>query len=159
MRRGGWRQAALTPGDLFALEVVLVVSATVRAFDYFTGVDRDARSAVVAEVVMPLWGWGVLIAAGAVILADGLARRRHMLVFIGHLWLAVAYWSLTLGLAGSYVGDVFEHGVMPGSTDGMRGVAPLAIIALLHLLYAARTGTHPLPQDAGVTDAAIVKEA
>lgn len=159
MRRGGWRQAALTPGDLFALEVVLVASAAVRAFDYFTGVDRDTRSAIVAEVVMPLWGWGGLIAAGAVVLAAGLAQRRHMLVFVGHLWLTVAYWSLALGLAGSYAGDMVERGVMPESTDGVRGVGPLAIIALMHLLYAARTGTHPLPQDAGVTDAAIVKEA
>lgn len=93
-----WQPARLRRPDYELIHVGLVCAAYLRGFDYLVGRDRwAARDFMLAAAPQWVWGGGFLI--GAVILTSGLVRRRHLLVWLGHGWLAIAYGVNALALA------------------------------------------------------------
>lgn len=87
---GSWQPARLRRPDHQLILVWLTCAAYVRGFDYLTGDDTwGARDFMLAAA--PEWVWGGGFVIGAAILAGGLIRRRHLLVWLGHGWLAIAY--------------------------------------------------------------------
>lgn len=135
MRSGSWQPARLKRVDYQVILVMLVVIAYVRGFDYLLGNDRwTAKDFMLAAA--PEWVWGgVGFVAGAVILAAGLVRRRHLLVYVGHGWLGTAYTVNSLALA---LGSNLPW------LDGVRGAGSVGLVAVVHWVYCLRTGSSPL---------------
>lgn len=98
LRAGSWQPARLRRPDHQLILAWLVCSACVRGFDYLTGDDVwGARDFMLAAA--PEWVWGSAFVLGGAILAAGLVRRRHLLVWLGHGWLTIAYGLNALALA------------------------------------------------------------
>lgn len=98
LRADSWQPARLRRPDYQLILAMLVCAAYVRGFDYLAGRDRwAARDFMLAAA--PEWVWGGGFVIGAVILTSGLVRRRHLLVWLGHGWLAIAYGVNALALA------------------------------------------------------------
>lgn len=98
LHANSWQPARLRRPDYQLIFAWLVCAAYLRGFDYLTGSDQwAARDFMLAFA--PEWFWGAGFLAGAVILSAGLAFRIHLLVWLGHGWLAIAYGVNALALA------------------------------------------------------------
>ena len=142
--RRDWRPARLVHGDIIALTATLAAQASLRAYDYGTGHEGDgaARSLALVERAAPLWVWALVFAAGDVCLVAGMVRRSHMLVWAGHMSLAIAYVVLCVGI------------LIPTLTvpwgDGIRAASVLLTPMILHWMFSLRMGPRPIQPDRAV---------
>lgn len=140
IRRGSWRPARFRRCDHIVLMVALILVALIRGLDYSFGDDIWAAKDFMLEVA-PAEVWGVCgFLAGALVLTIGVIRQRHLLVYIGHGWLAIAYSLNALAL-------FLVATPNPPFFDGIRGAGATAFVALVHIISALRTGTAPLRVD------------
>ena len=137
LKKNSWQPARLRRGDHLLFSIVLVVIAYLRGLDYAFGEDTwMAKDFMVAAAPAEVWGFlGFL--SGAVVLTYGMLTRRHIFVYIGHGWLALAYGLNALAHLLVVVQD-------PPYFDGIRGMGATALVALIHALGALRTGPAPL---------------
>lgn len=146
LRAGSWQPARLRRHDHQLILVWLAVTALIRGLDYLTGADVwGARDFMLAAA--PEWVWGSGFVAGAAILTVGVTTRRHLLVYVGHGWLASAYLVNAAALALS---------TSPWAFNGIRGAGATGLVAIVHAIYAARTGARPLRVDRGTRVAEAV---
>lgn len=148
LKRGSWQPARHKRVDHQIILISLVVIAFVRGFDYLLGNDTwGARDFMLAAAPEWVWAWGFIL--GATLLTAGMLRRAHLLVYVGHGWLGVAYGvnALALGL-----------GSDPPWMDGIRGMGSTGLVALVHWIYCVRTGSRPLRLDRTVTPTEILVE-
>ena len=140
IRRGSWQPARMRRGDHVTMMVALVLVALIRGLDYTFGNDTwPAKDFMLEAAPAEVWGaCGFL--AGALVLTVGFIRKRHILVYIGHGWLAIAYGlnALALFLVAAPNAPFF---------DGVRGAGAAAFVALVHIIAALRTGVAPLRVD------------
>jgi len=138
IKRNSWQPARLKRGDYRVLMVALVFIAYVRGLDYLIGDDVwNSRDFMLQAA--PEWVWGGIgFVLGATILLLGTLTRRHLLVYVGHGWLGMAYFlnALAAILASQ-----------PWFFDGVRGGGAVGFVALLHFLQMWRTGAAPLRVD------------
>ncbi|KQY58307.1 hypothetical protein ASD11_01175 [Aeromicrobium sp. Root495] len=145
IRFNRYAPARLLGADVRIVSLALAATATVRAYDYLTGHDTQARPPqpgqtpvlVGIEAAAPLWLWGLGILAGTTALCVGIyVLRAHFLVWAGHVWLFAVYLALTIGLTAGYLDRPW--------LDGVRSGAGLALPTVLHCLLWWRMGPHPV---------------
>ena len=131
---GTWRPATLTSGDTITLKITLAVIALSSAADYLFVVVDGRGDAI--EHLGPVGMWSVICATVGLLLLIGIAFRAHGLVFAGHFLGASAYMALTAG--------AIQHAVTLVPPDEWRRAGPLLVVALLHGMFALRSGPTPL---------------
>lgn len=120
--------------------VALVAVAVIRGMDYTFGDDTwAAKDFMLAVAPAEVWGLCGFL-AGALVLAVGFVRKHHLLVYIGHGWLAIAYSLNALAL---FLVAIPNFPFF----DGVRGAGATAFVALVHIISALRTGSTPLRVD------------
>lgn len=134
--RGSWVPARLTGADLLLVVWASLFQVWIRVFDYTTGSDSGSRSLTLVERAFPLPVWGAAFGLGAVILLIGTLDRRHLVVWLGHFYLASAYTLLGLGILISVL--------MVPWANGIRGAGVLILPTIMHWVFAKRTGPKPL---------------
>lgn len=130
IRKGTWRKAALTSGDLTVLVTMAGVMALIRAADYAIP-PSDLQALEGAGAV---WAWPVLLATAVFILAYGAFTKRHFAVWMGHGFLCSVY----TGLGVLVTLDAINV------RDGFRGAGLVFFVAVFHFLMWLRTGPRPL---------------
>lgn len=143
LHSGSWRPARLRKIDHIVLTLWLIAAGWVRAGDYTFGDDAfSARNFMYAAA--PSWVWGVIgFGMGVAILTFGVVTKRHLLVFIGHAWVGVAYMLNALALV------IATSNELP-ALDGIRGAGAVSFVGMVHVLGALRMGVAPLQQRDGV---------
>lgn len=138
-RRGTWRPAAFLAIDYMWLYVVLIAQPAIRGIDYIGETDRAGIVPYTyADIFFPAWFTAAAYLIGAVMLAYGVLRGCHRLVWVAHWWLATCYTVLMVGLV-SWV-------LVEGRGDGMAYAATYLTVIALHGILAVRTGPNPLPK-------------
>ena len=113
LQAGSWQPARLMRADHVLIMGWLVITAYVRGYDYLVGNDTwGAKDFMLAAAPEWVWGWGFLI--GAAILAGGILRRRHLLVWLGHGWLCIAYGINALAQAFASGGGLYVLAFLAG---------------------------------------------
>lgn len=135
--RGSWRPARMSGGDLLLITWTMIGMSLIRGGDYAIGDDGSGRSLIVVEMAAPLGIWAFVFIASGLTLTAGVVFRVHVLVYVGHWLLGVAYASVCAGI----VLAVFAESPY---LDGIRSAAVLALPTILHFMLAARTGRAPV---------------
>lgn len=138
MFRSRWHPVALRSTDVLMITYALMMATLIRAYDYGTGAEAEGVGPILrpAEAFMPMWAWAGAFGLGALVLAVGVVAKRHFVVWVGHGLLIFPYGGLAIGVL---CGAAFA----PWG-DGVRAMASLGVMALLHILLWMRTGPRPL---------------
>lgn len=130
---GTWRPAILTSGDVITLKVALACSAALRAIDYG---DDAIRGGDAVEQALPVGVWATICGLVAFLILTGMAARAHWAVFAGHFLGAVTYLALSVG--------AFQHAFTQVPPDEWRRGGALLVIAIVHWMFAMRSGPTPI---------------
>ena len=141
--RARWSPPTLSATDVRLLVWVAVAQATVRGIDYLTLRTPGGRVTEVIEEAIPFPWWGTFFLIGAFFLAVGMLRDCQLTRWLGHWISAAAYCSLAVGIIVPALGRPWA--------DGIRSGTVLALITVLHVLMALRTG---MPRGRHAHDAA-----
>ena len=132
-----WLPARMSGGDLLLITWTLIGMALARGSDYAVGNDVIRVGLMVVEMAAPLWVWAAAFISFGLVLTVGVLARIHVVVYIGHWLLGIAYAMLAFAIALS----VFQHSP---HLDGIRSATVLALPTVLHFVLAARTGSRPI---------------
>lgn len=142
LTRGSWRQAQLLTMDITLIIYATIFMALARGYDYGTGREmgvngmRPSPALSLVERTAPLWLWSSAFLVGGVILLWGVLSRTHLVVWLGHAWLAWTYAILCVGIFIPTLGAPW--------VDGVRSAATLVLPALIHYQLSIRTGPKPM---------------
>ena len=142
---GTWRPAILTSGDAITIKVALACSAALRAADY--GVDA-IRGGDAVEQALPVGVWATICGLVAFLILTGMAARAHWAVFAGHFLGAVTYLALSVG--------AFQHAFTQVPPDEWRRGGSLLVIAIVHWMFAMRSGPTPITQSSATPAEVVV---
>lgn len=132
---GTWRPAILTSGDVLTLKGALGCAALLRAADYGVAAVRPGHGDAI-EQALPAVVWASVCATVGLLLLSGITFRVHWAVFSGHFLGAVTYAALAVG--------AFQRAFSMVPPDEWRRGSALIVIALIHWLFAMRSGPTPI---------------
>lgn len=133
---GSWVPARLTGPDMLLVLYAMILTPSLRAYDYAYESSETASALSAVERFAPLWAWSIPFGIGALLLLLGVLSRRHLVVYIGHSVLACTYTVLMVGIFAGVVGHPW--------LDGLRGASALLLPVALHWLCWWRTGPAPV---------------
>lgn len=133
-----WVPPTLSRRDVVSLIICWGIVVSSRAWDYLTPIvehDQPRAAYTIIEAAMPLWVWGLLIAAPLAVLVISMIRHVHAGVWAGLMGIAVVYLGLGCGLTVEYLTREWA--------DGIRAGLPPLGLAYSTGLIGLRTGWRP----------------
>ena len=139
--RSRW-EPGLQPDMSLMVMYLLSLEPLVRGIDYITGDDGTFNRALrIVEDAMPLWIWGVIFTAAAVLFLTGVTRRKHNFIIAGSILMVATYGAFS-------VGAIFEIASEGWPWDGYRRVVMYIVWASVYGVFAWSVYLKRLARDA-----------
>ena len=135
-------EPGLQPDMSLMVMYLLSLEPLVRGIDYITGDDGTFNRALRSvEDAMPLWIWGVVFIAAAVLFLTGVTRRKHNFIIAGSILMVATYGAFS-------VGAIFEIVSEGWPWDGYRRVVMYVVWASVYGVFAWSVYLKRLARDA-----------
>ena len=127
-----WRQGVLTSSDQMLIVYFAIVVSLARGIDYITGTKAAFHDVI--RVAFNNYLLGMALISAVALLSIGMLAKIHKAVFLGHGFLSLVYFVLTIGIVLSW-----DNG-----PQIFRSISVMSFSAFIHLMWMLRTGATPL---------------